>query len=139
VLLALRDALVLSAMRFDFSANPPKPRPPQPCFTDYNPDKPASDAGNTFKLALSITNDLTGGISIKVTVLNFSATGESKSTTGNTLTVSFIQHGLQPIQQAKDKVDAECKYPKQDSKACKDARDALAEAEASETGVGIVK
>jgi hypothetical protein len=112
VLRDLRDALVFSAMKMDYTTNPPKPRQPQPCFTDYNPDKPGSDAGDTFKLGLSITNDISGGIQIKVTVLNFTASGESKSTTGNTLTVAFVQQGLKSLQQYKDAVDAECKYPK---------------------------
>lgn len=122
-LLGLRDALILSAMKFDYSTSPPTPRPPQPCFTDYDPTKPAGDPGDSFKLGLSITNDITGGVSVKVTILNFSATGESKSTTGNTLTVSFLQKTAttKSLQSLRDIMDTECKYPVKDAKKCTQA------------------
>src|SRR5204863_4965290 len=110
----LREALINSAKR--------SAQGPQPCFTDYNPDKPAGDAGNTFKLGLSFVNDKTVGLEIKVWILDLTATTEWKSTTGNTLTVSFVQRGLDVIQRAKDKVDVLCKYPRDpNGKECKDA------------------
>lgn len=115
VLLSLRDALINSAKKSSSKS-------PQACFTDYNPDKPAADAGNTFKLGLSYTTDTTGGLEIKVGILDFNATTEWKGTTGNTLTVSFVQRGLAQLQRAKDEVDVLCKYPKKESdKACLDA------------------
>jgi hypothetical protein len=122
-LLSLRDALILSSMRLDYSTSPPTPRPPQPCFTDYDPTKPASDPGDSFKLGLSITNDVTGGVSVKVTILDFSATGESKSTTGNTLTVNFLQKvaTTKNIQSLRDAMDTECKYPVKDPQKCASA------------------
>ena len=113
VLMDLRDALIASATQ--------KQKGPQPCFTDYNPEKPSSDAGNTITLALSFVNDANAGVEVDVGILGVTATGELKGTTGNTLTVSFVQKGLDAIQRAKDKVDAECKYPKYGSKPCTNA------------------
>ncbi|MGO9137265.1 MAG: hypothetical protein ACLP9S_04690 [Syntrophales bacterium] len=137
VLLDLRSALIQSAMKYDYSTTPPKQKSPQPCFTDYNPDKPAGDAGNLFKIGLTITNDSTGGISINVAPLSIGATGEAKSTTGNTLSVSFIQRGVQDIQKLKDAVDAECKYPKESLPGCTKAKKALKEA-MLKTGGGLM-
>jgi hypothetical protein len=112
VLLSLREGLINSAKRT-------ATKEPQACFTDYSPDKPASDAGDTFKLGLSFTTDATGGLEIKIGILDLTSTTEWKGTTGNTLTVSFVQRGLAQLQRAKDAVDAECKYPKDDkSDAC---------------------
>jgi hypothetical protein len=114
VLLSLREALIDSAKK--------SAKGPLPCFTDYNPDKPAADAGNTFKLALTFVTDVNGGVDISVGILDWTATTESKGTTGNTLTVSFVQRGLAKLQRAKDRVDAECKFPKNETdKPCKDA------------------
>jgi hypothetical protein len=105
VILGLRDALIASAKK---SASPG----PQACFTDYDPAKPGADAGNTFKLGLSFVSDKTGGLEIKVWVLDLTNTTEWKSTTGNTLTVSFVQRGLAELQWYRDAVDTDCKYPK---------------------------
>ncbi|MDP9087461.1 MAG: hypothetical protein M3O26_01785 [Pseudomonadota bacterium] len=114
VLLSLREALINSARKTN--------KDPQACFTDYNPNKPAADAGNTFKLGLSFVTAVSGGIEIKVAILDLTASTEIKGTTGNTLTVSFVQRGLAELQRAKDVVDAECKYPKDEKvKSCLDA------------------
>jgi hypothetical protein len=131
VLLSLREALINGAKKS------PSSKGPQPCFTDYNPDKPAADAGNTFKLGLSFTTDATGGLEIKVGILDLTATTEWKGTTGNTLTVSFVQRGLAKLQRAKDEVDALCKYPKKESdKACVDAVAAFRKLQEN-TGVSV--
>lgn len=138
VLLALRSALIQSAMKCDYSTGPCKEKSPQPCFTDYNLDKPAGDAGDLFKIALSITNDTTGGILINVGPITFGATGEAKSMTGNTLYVSFIQRGVQDIQKLKDVVDVECKYPKKEtSPECVNARSDFKNAIIKGDGVGV--
>jgi hypothetical protein len=130
VILALRDALIASAK---------KTAPgPQPCFTDYDPAKPGADAGNTFKLGLSFVNDTTTGLEIKVWVLDLNATNEWKSTTGNTLTVSFVQRGLAQLQRARDMADAECKYPKKyDDHPCQDALAAYTKLQEKSGGYGI--
>jgi hypothetical protein len=108
VLRDLREALVAAGTTYDYSQTPPVERSPVPCFTDYDPKKPTAASGNTYTLGLSIVNDLTGGISISVAVLSIGVTGEAKSTTGNTLTVSFSQPGLDKVQEAQDAVDADC-------------------------------
>jgi hypothetical protein len=117
VLSSLRDALINSSK---------KTAPgPQACFTDYNPDKP-SEAGNTFKLGLSFVNDVTGGFELNVWVLDLTATSESKGTTGNTLTVSFVQHALKEIQTLRDEATQQCKFPDLDKPICEIATHALA-------------
>lgn len=129
VLLSLRDALIDGAKASGGE--------PQQCFTNYNPLKPAADAGNTFKLALSFVRDSTTGLTIKVGVIELSSTMEWKSTTGNTLTVAFVQRGLATLQLARDAVDTECKYPKSiKDKACRDAVTAYEEL-AGDTGLGV--
>jgi hypothetical protein len=145
VLRDLRNALVLSAMRLDYSnSNGPISRGPQPCFTDYDPDKPVSDAGNTFKIGLSVENNVNGGISITASLLNISASETITSTTGNTLTVSFVQQDLDQLQYARDAIDDACKYPKRDTSAgmakCAAAKAAYAALRKNPAiGVGILK
>jgi hypothetical protein len=118
VLLALREALAESA-ETKYGK--------QPCFTDYDPAKPGADAGNTTKLDLKFVRDIKGGLEISVGVLDLTASMERIGTSGNTLTVAFVQHGLAKLQMAKDKVDALCKYPKSaNDKGCKDALDEYA-------------
>ena len=129
VLLALRHALIVSAQQ----SSPG----PQPCFTDYNQDKPATDAGNTFKVALTFVTDANGRLDIKVGILDLTASVEAKGTTGNTLTISFIQRGVAALQLAKDAVDAECKYPKNGSAACKTAKSAYQKLQDVGTGLTI--
>jgi hypothetical protein len=116
VLSSLRDALTNSAKKIAPG--------PQACFTDYNPDKP-SDAGDSFKLGLSLVNDLTGGFELNVWVLDLTATSESKGTTGNTLTVSFIQRSLKNIQTLRDQATEQCKFPDLDKPICEVATQAL--------------
>jgi hypothetical protein len=130
VILSLRDALIASAK---------KTAPgPQPCFTDYDPGKPSADAGNTFKLGLSFVSDKTGGLEIKVWVLDLTNTTEWKSTTGNTLTVSFVQRGLDTVQRARDKMDTECKYPKDyKGHSCQDAIAEYKKAQEEAGGYGV--
>ncbi len=124
-LIALRTAIILSATKKDFSFDPPKDRQQQPCFADFNLDKPAGDAGNTYKMALSIISDGSGGVSIDAGIITAGATSETKSTTGNSLTVSFVQGDLEQVQLAKDAVDTDCKYPQQNTTKCALARSAL--------------
>jgi hypothetical protein len=117
-LLALRAALIDGAK---------KSAPgPQACFTDYSPDKPSADAGNSFKLGLSFVNDLTGGFEITVGVVDLAGTAEYKGTTGNTLTVAFVQRGLKEIQILKDEATKECAFPNLEVPLCGIATRALA-------------
>lgn len=48
--------------------------------------------GNTYKIAVSIENTAGGSLSLGLAPLVVTASGETKSTTGNTLTVSFEPH-----------------------------------------------
>jgi hypothetical protein len=129
ILLALRHALVVSAQR----SSPG----PQPCFTDYSPDKPGADPGNTFKIGLIMVTDATGGLEVKVGIIDFSAAQEAKGTSGNTLTISFVQRNVVALQLAKDAVDAACKYPNGGSSACKDAKDKFQQLQDLGGGLGI--
>ncbi|WP_143348479.1 hypothetical protein [Ensifer adhaerens] len=51
-----------------------------------------ADDGNTYKIALSIEDRGGGNIALGLAPLGVSLSGETKSTTGNTLTVSFEPH-----------------------------------------------
>ena len=116
VLLSLRDALINGAKKREGEL--------QPCFTNYNPDKPAGDAGHTFKLGLTFVKGGKAGLAIKVGIVDLTAGTEWKSTTGNTLTVAFVQRGLEDLQSAKDMADAKCKPPTSpEDPACKKARE----------------
>jgi hypothetical protein len=109
VLLELRNALILAATRTDYSTG--KQREDQACFTDYNPASPSADAGNSFKLQLQITNDPSVGITIGVPPLNLSYSQDTKSVTGNTLTVTFVQRGIKHLQVLRDQVTKDCTFP----------------------------
>ena len=137
VLLDLRRALILSAMWDDYSTNPPHRRERQPCFTNYDPAKPAADAGHSYKVALTYVKDAKGGLEIKVGILDFTASHEVKATSGNTLTVMFVQAGLKDIQYARDRVTEECKYPNRDLPACQQAMAHLREVEFDKGGLGL--
>ena len=126
-LVALRDALIEGASK---SATGP-----QACFTDYNPDKPSGDSGDAFKIGLTFVNDATLGLELKLSVLGLTATHEVKGTTGNTLTVSFVQRGLKDIQTLQDEADKECKFPDFDSSICVVAKAALHLVTAPTTGL----
>jgi hypothetical protein len=138
VLLDLRNALILSSAMYDYSTDPPTPKSPQACFVDYNPDKPSADPGDLFKIALTITGDRTVGVSINVAPLTLTPTGESKSTTGNTLFISFVQRGVKEIQKLKDSADSACKHPNELSFECIEATLALTRA-MHDPGIGVTR
>lgn len=98
---------------------------PQACLTDYNPASPAGDAGNTVKLGLSFVSDKSGGLELTVSVLDITDSFESKGTTGNTLTVSFVQRDLAGIQNLKSSNDKFCAFPYSETLSCKIAKGAL--------------
>jgi hypothetical protein len=106
-LINLRNALVISSL-----VNPDGtgviPHRHQ-CFTDFNPDKPADDPKNSYQLAITITRDKKFNGGIGVSLANLDATSESKSITGNTLTVQFAQQDLDPTIVRRDYVDSICK------------------------------
>jgi len=78
------------------------------CFMDYNPSKPTDDSGYQFKLQMNFVNDTTYGFGISVWLISFSDTTENKSTTGNTLTVSFEQSETKNLQVLADALSKLC-------------------------------
>ncbi len=119
VLLSLRQAQITGATRTDYVTG--VKRPPQPCFTNYDPAKPAADAGHTFTIGLKITTTVKGEISVGVSAVKIGASVASTTETGHTLKVTFMQRGLAVLQALRDRVDAECKYPNVFREKCKAA------------------
>jgi hypothetical protein len=119
VLLNLRQALITGATRIDYLTG--KERWPQPCFTDYDPNKPASDAGNSYTIGLAITTSANGTVSVGVSALKAGVSAGSTTATGHSLKVMFVQRDLGPLQTAKNRVDFYCKTPNEGSKECRDA------------------
>ena len=117
VLTDLREALIASATRYDYSQYPPVKRPPTSCVTNYNPAS-LSDPGGTYSLALSIETDINGGVTVTLAVLEIGIDGSRKSTTGHSLLVTFRQTGLDPIREANAAAADACKEPNQTSLAC---------------------
>ena len=64
------------------------------CMYDYNHADPKSDKGHSYVLGLTVTDDTKGGVDIKLAIVSFSFNGETKSVTGNTLTVTFQQRDI---------------------------------------------
>ena len=118
VLLGLRSAVVGSATRYDYSKVVPSLRPPQPCFTDYDPRKVLDATADKYTIGLSFTSDQKGGLTVQITVLSLGANGEWKSLTGNTLVVAFGQPGLADLAKAEGEKAKAC-AKKGNSEACK--------------------
>jgi hypothetical protein len=93
-LLNLRNQQIFSAMKIDPSTGIPN-RGPQPCFTNFDWQKPADAPGNQYVLAIGREVTAGGGIKVNLAVLQIGASGERSSSTGNKLTVRFRQTGLQ--------------------------------------------
>lgn len=108
-LIDLRNGLIQGARQYRVTKA--GQQVPQACFVDYNLEKPASDVGNTFEMAVQVVDDTSTGLTIKFLVLSLGASTDDKRTTGNTITVSFVQSDLQGLQDAVDDVAAYCKRP----------------------------
>ena len=111
-LLALRGALIDSALKSATN------RKEQPCFTDYNPDKPGDDPGYSFKIAMTYLKDVNNSLEIKVWILDLTGGEEVKASTGNTLTVTFAQSGAKEIQMLKDDANKLCTLQDRDKPLC---------------------
>jgi hypothetical protein len=72
-----------------------------------------------------------------VSVLDLTASGERKSTTGNTLTVAFEQSGVEALQALVDARDAACKTAPTSQK-CLAAKQKLADATSIGGGMGFM-
>jgi hypothetical protein len=84
VLIALRKALLQNAKEkricvFDY---------------DYTADSPAKDAGGSYAIGVTIVDDNSVGVTLKLAIINVSATHEQKATTGNSLVVKFRQTNI---------------------------------------------
>jgi len=89
----MRGALIQTASgqgQVCFSTVIPKAGNPPPAPSDGS-DK-TSQASNTFKIAISVIDDGKGNLSVGLAPLTVTASGESKSTTGNTITFTFAPH-----------------------------------------------
>lgn len=107
VLLNLRKALVASNTRIDYMTG--QVRDPQPCFTDFDPSKPLGDAGHSYKIGLTITTDAKGSVGVTVGAVGPTIGAEEKRSTGQTLTVTFVQRNVKQVQDALDVAAAKCK------------------------------
>jgi hypothetical protein len=67
---------------------------PGACLATYNWRDVKTDKGGSFKLGLTVTSDVKGGVDIKLAPVSANVSGEAKSVTGNTLTVMFQQTGI---------------------------------------------
>lgn len=121
VLTDLREALVASATRYDYSQYPPVLRPPTACVTGFNKDK-LDDPGGTYSLGLSIEANDNGGVTINLAVVELGIEGTYKSITGHSLTVTFRQANLDEVRQAHDEVARQCAPPHENSAACRNAK-----------------
>lgn len=135
VLTDLRQALLASATRFDYSFDPPRRRPPTACVTNYNPEK-IDAPGGTYTLGLSVVETLSGGVSISLALVELGVDGSRKSTTGHTLHVAFRQEDLTEVKAAYALVDQTCKAPNQDSVDCKAAKAKVGQLTSPNPGTG---
>lgn len=122
VLLGLRQAQISGATRVDYLTG--QLRSPQPCFVNYDPGKPASDAGNSYAIALTITTTVKGGVSVGVAAAKIGASAGATTTTGHSLKVTFVQRGLARLQSLREQVDSLCKGADFPTQKCADAIEA---------------
>jgi hypothetical protein len=102
ILLDLKNSLIASGMKVDPYTH--LPRDPMPCHWNWNidPKKPGGDPGDTVKMGVTVTRDAKAGLDLKVSVVDIGLSSEWKSTTGNTITVSFYQAGTLDVEPDKD-------------------------------------
>lgn len=117
VLLDLRQAQISGATIVDY-ANQTN-RQVQPCFSNYDPSKPVSDAGNRFTIGLTITTTAGGEVSIGIAPVKAAGSIGSITATGHSLKVTFAQRHLWILQMLRDSVDTDCKIPNRLSDTCK--------------------
>lgn len=115
-LLSLRQGMVEAALNVDPSTG--SRRPPQPCFTAFNPNDPKAELGDTVKFALDFTRTVNGSVTIKIAALSVGPSASQVSVTGHTLTAVFVPSALKPFQKAAAAVTAACS-PDSTSLKCK--------------------
>jgi hypothetical protein len=126
VLLNLRYAQIATALKIDPVTGVPRDKP-QACLTNFNLAKPAGDSKNSYTMGLTVTVSVDGSVSVGVSALKLGLSAGGSTTSGHSLTVAFVQRGLDDIQSARDIVDKKCAYPNAYSKDCMAARQAYTE------------
>ena len=98
VLLALRDALILSSTKpgicsydFNFRTSSKKPEK-KSTGSDGGADEPTA-TGNTFKIGITVTKDNKVSLSAGYSFVSVLLSREDKTVEGNTITVTFVQRG----------------------------------------------
>lgn len=97
VLLALRDALILSSSKpgicaYDYNFRSQKSA--KPAGGDQASGGEPSASGNTFKIAVTITRDNKVSLAAGYSFISVLLSREDKTIEGNTITVTFVQQGL---------------------------------------------
>ncbi len=123
MLMTLRDGLIAGARSGKSGA-------PVQCFRDFDVAK-LGDAPHSYKMGVTVVNDSQFGISLKLAILSLGASGESKNTDANTITVSFKQSDLPNI----DNTPTIVRCAKDRSKRCIKTKDG--ETMLGNQGVGI--
>ena len=125
VLLDLRNSLIVAATRFDYSRPDQAAKPLQACFSDYDPVQPGSTPGNTFTLSLNIGKDSSHALTVTVGAVTLGPNRDAKASSGQSITVTFVQRGAVELQTLRDEAAAGCKAGNVNERLCSVAQLAL--------------
>ena len=125
VLLDLRNSLIVAATRLDYSRPDTPAKPLQACFSDYDPEQPGSTPGNTFTLSLNISKDSARSLTVTVGSVALGPNRDTKVSSGQSVTVTFVQRGAAELQALRDDAASECKPPVASRSLCSVAQTAL--------------
>lgn len=126
VLLNLRYAQIGAALKVDPLTGLNR-NGPEACLTNFNLAKPSEDPKNTFTLALTVSVQANGSVSVGVAAAKIGVSGGGSTTTGHTLTVTFAQRDLDGMQAVRDIVDKKCAGAAALTSDCKKSQAAYAE------------
>jgi hypothetical protein len=126
VLLNLRYAQIGAALKIDPLTGLKRDRQ-EACLTNFNLAKPSDDPKNSYTLALTISVQANGSVSVGVAAAKIGLSGGGSTTTGHTLTVAFAQRSLEGMQALRDIVDKKCSGAAAFTDDCKRAQAAYAE------------
>lgn len=87
IMMAEREALIKAAQRTNSNTSP------QPCLTNFDKDK-TDAATSTITIGLKLTDEGSAGVDVDLGIVSFGATTDTKSSSGNTIAVTFRQAGL---------------------------------------------
>lgn len=141
-LLNLRNQQIISAM----VTNPISQRlnpVARSCFANFNLAAPSTSPGNLVTMGLTVTGSLGTKVSVGIGPVAVGLSDNYTRTTGNSLTISFAQPGIDEAMAAADRVAAACKDGNQTSRACHRAREAyldlLNDPNSPGHGIGILR